>query len=64
MKYHTENSATKIIRAAGMGFEEEFLHPGAAKFKTPHVSKGDSVFKPLSIRPRDTDWPTPVIESG
>src|SRR5271155_1216219 len=54
-----------VIRAAGMGLEEEFDSLGATTFKTSSVSKeGDSAFKPLSIRPREADWPTIVLESG
>src|SRR5271156_625489 len=54
-----------VIRAAGMGLEEEFDSLGATTFKTSRVSKeGDSAFKPLSIRPRKADWPTIVLESG
>ena len=53
------------IGAAGMGLEDEFDSLGATTFKTPRVSKeGDSAFKPLSIRPREADWPTIVLESG
>jgi hypothetical protein len=54
-----------IARVTRMGLEDEFDYLGATTFKTPHVSKeGDSAFKPLSIRPRDADWPTIVLESG
>jgi hypothetical protein len=43
----------------------KFFDLGATTFKTPRVSKeGDSTFKPLSIRPREADWPTIVLESG
>ena len=42
-----------------------FTNLGATTFKTPRVSKeGDSAFKPLSIRPREADWPTIVLEAG
>jgi hypothetical protein len=54
-----------VIRVAGTGLKEEFYDLGATTFKTPRVSKeGDSAFRPLSIRPRKTDWPTIVLESG
>ena len=54
-----------VIRAAGMGLDEELISIGATTFKTPRVSKeGDSAFKPLSMRPRGADWPTIVLESG
>jgi hypothetical protein len=62
---HRKFSDKLVIRAAGMGLEEEFDSLGATKFKTPHMSKeGDSAFKPLSIRPRKADWPTIVLEFG
>jgi hypothetical protein len=48
-----------------MGLKDEFFDLGATTFKTSRVSKeGDSAFKPLSIRPREGDWPTIVLESG
>ena len=62
---HRNFSKKLSIRAAGMGLEDEFDGLGATTFKTPRVSKeGDSAFKPLSIRPREADWPTIVLESG
>jgi hypothetical protein len=62
---HRKFSQKLTIRAAMMGLEDEFDSLGATTFKTPRVSKeGDSAFKPLSIRPYDTDWPTIVLESG
>jgi hypothetical protein len=62
---HRKFSDKLVIRAAGMGLEEEFFNLGATKFQTPRVSKeGDSAFKPLSIRPREIDWPIIVVESG
>jgi hypothetical protein len=62
---HRKFSQKLTIRAAQMGLEDEFDDIGGTKFKTPRVSKeGDSAFKPLSIRPRDADWPTIVLESG
>ena len=49
----------------GMGLRREFWGLGVTTFKTLRVSKeGDSAFKPRSIRPREADWPTIVIESG
>src|SRR3984957_1507887 len=48
-----------------MGLLWEFFSVGATKFKTSRMSKeGDSAFKPWSMRPHETDWPTIVIESG
>src|SRR5436305_13002631 len=62
---HRKFSNELVIRAATMRLKDEFDDLGATKFKTPRVSKeGDSAFKPLSIRPRETDWPTIVLESG
>jgi hypothetical protein len=35
------------------------------KFQVRRASKeGDTAYKPLSIRPREVDWPTIVIEAG
>src|SRR5256714_5693847 len=52
-------------RAAGMGLENDFLDLGATKFQVRRASKeGDTAFKPLSMRPREADWPTIVIEAG
>jgi hypothetical protein len=58
--------STRLTFGAGlMGLIDELFDLGAATFKTRRMSKeGDSVFKPLSMRPRETDWPTIVIESG
>src|SRR5436305_11977427 len=48
-----------VIRAAGMGLEDEFFGLGATTYKTLRVSKeGDSAFKPGSIRPGKADWPS------
>ena len=53
------------IIAAGMGLEYEFCPLGATTYKTLRISKeGDSAFRPLSMRPHKTDWPTIVIEAG
>ena len=62
---HRKFGKKLVIRAAGMGLEDEFSDLGATTFKTPRVSKeGDSSWKPMSIRPRKADWPTIVLESG
>jgi hypothetical protein len=54
-----------VTRAVGMGLEDEFFGLGATKFQVRRASKeGDSSFKPGSIRPREADWPTIVIEAG
>ena len=54
-----------IVRAAGMGLKREFFYVGATKFQVRRASKeGDTAYKPLSIRPREVDWPTIVIEAG
>jgi hypothetical protein len=53
------------VRAVMMGLENEFFYLGATTFKVRRASKeGDSAFKPLSMRPREADWPTIVIEAG
>jgi hypothetical protein len=53
---HRKFNDKLVIRAAGMGLEEEFDSLGAITFKTPRISKeADSAFKPLSIRPRKGD---------
>jgi len=53
------------IRAALMGLENEFYYLGGTKFQVRRASKeGDTAFKPLSMRPREADWPTIVIEAG
>jgi hypothetical protein len=66
MNYHTESFGDKlVVRAAGMGLDDEFSRVGATTFKTPRWSKEvDSSWKPMSIRPRTTDWPIIVLESG
>jgi hypothetical protein len=54
-----------VVRVAGMGLRREFFNTGAAKFVAAGVSKErDSGYKPKSIRPRSTDWPTIIFESG
>jgi hypothetical protein len=48
-----------------MGLRWELIRLNATTYKTPRMSKeGDSAFKPRSMRPLETDWPTIVIESG
>ena len=66
MKHHTEYSATNcLLEKQGWDYDGSLISIGATTFKTPRVSKeGDSAFKPLSIRPREADWPTIVLESG
>jgi hypothetical protein len=62
---HRNFSKELVISVGGMGLKREFWELGATTFKTLHVSKeGDSGFKPRSMRPREADWPTIVIESG
>jgi hypothetical protein len=62
---HRRFSTRLSNRAARMGLEDDFCDLGATTFKTPRVSKeGDSAFKPGSIRPREVDWSTIVLESG
>jgi hypothetical protein len=52
-------------RAIRMGLEDDFINIGATKFQVRRASKeGDTAFKPLSMRPREADWPTIVIEAG
>jgi hypothetical protein len=53
------------IGAVGLGLENDFLDLRATKFQVRRASKeGDTTFKPLSMRPREADWPTIVIEAG
>src|ERR1700722_6572014 len=48
-----------------MGLRYELFRLNATKYATPRVSKeGESSFKPRSMRPLETAWPTIVIESG
>ena len=48
-----------------MGLRWELRNTGATKYPVRRASKeGDSGFKPLSVRPLKTDWPTIVIEAG
>src|SRR2546423_11880098 len=48
-----------------MGLDWELFRLNATTYKTPRMSKeGDSAFKPGSMRPLETDWPTIVIEAG
>jgi hypothetical protein len=54
-----------IARATLMGLEDELFFLGATKFNVHRASKeGDTAFKPLSVRPREADWPTIVVEAG
>jgi hypothetical protein len=62
---HRKFSEKLVIRVSGMGLEDEFASLGATTFRTPRMTKeGDSSYRPLSMRPRGTDWPTIVFESG
>src|SRR2546423_11909860 len=48
-----------------MGLRRELFRLNATTYKTPRMSKeGGSSFKPGSMRPLETDWPTIMIESG
>jgi hypothetical protein len=61
------NLANKVVAAVTrMGIPDgEFCGLGATLFKVRNSSKeGDSTYKPLSARPRETDWPTIVFECG
>jgi hypothetical protein len=54
-----------FFEAGLMGLRYELFRLNATKYETPRMSKeGDSSFKPRSVRPLETDWPTIVIESG
>jgi hypothetical protein len=45
--------------------EDEFCFVGATTYHGRNSSKeGDSAYKPLTARPRETDWPTIVFECG
>ena len=62
---HRNFSDELKIGADGMGLRRELTNLGSTTFKTSRMSKeGDSAFKPRSMRPLETDWPTIVIESG
>jgi hypothetical protein len=54
-----------VFQTGLMGLRRELINLGSTTFKTPRMSKeGDSAFKPLSMRLREADWPTIVLESG
>jgi hypothetical protein len=54
-----------VFQTGLMGLRRELTRLGSTTFKTSRMSKeGDSAFKPRSMRPHETDWPTIVIESG
>src|SRR5277367_3556778 len=62
---HRTFSDQLFFEAGLMGLRWELFNIGAETYKPALMSKeGDSAFKPGSIRPLDTDWPTIVIESG
>jgi hypothetical protein len=62
---HRSLSDQLFFEAGLMGLRWELISLGATTFKTPRMSKeGDSASKPLSIRPRQADWPAIVLESG
>jgi hypothetical protein len=62
---HGTFSDQLFCEAALMGLRWELCRLGATTYKTPRMSKeGDSSFKPGSMRPLETDWPTIVIGSG
>lgn len=54
-----------IFEVGRIGLGRELMSIGATTFKTPRVSKEpDSALKPWIMRPRGTDWPTIVLQSG
>ena len=62
---HGTFSDQLFFEAALMGLRWELFRLNATTYKTPRMSKeGDSAFKPGSMRPLETDWPTIIIESG
>jgi hypothetical protein len=62
---HGTFSDQLFFEAALMGLRWELFRLNATTYTTPHWSKeGDSSFKPRSMRPLETDWPTIVMESG
>ena len=62
---HGTFSDQLVIETALMGLRWELFRLNATTYKTPRMSKeGDSAFKPGSMRPLETDWPTIIIESG
>ena len=56
----------RLVSEVGlMGLRRLLMSIGATTFKTPRVSKeADSALKPRIMRPRGTDWPTIVLQSG
>jgi hypothetical protein len=62
---HRTFSDQLFFEAGLMGLRWELISIGVTTFKTPRVSKeGDSALKSRSMRPREKDWPTIVLESG
>ena len=66
---HSNLAKRVVIALTRMGtpglVEDEFYSVGATTYHGRNSSKeGDSSYKPLTARPRDTDWPTIVLESG
>ena len=62
---HGTFSDQLVVETALMGLRWELFRLNATTYKTPRMSKeGDSAFKPGSMRPLETDWPTIIIESG
>ena len=62
------NLATKVVAILARmrpGLEDEFGFVGTTTYHGRNSSKeADSAYRPLTARPRKTDWPTIVFESG
>jgi hypothetical protein len=62
---HGEFASKIVIRSALMGLERELAFCGATRYQGDNVDKeADSAYKPRSLRPLKTDWPTIVLEGG
>src|SRR5205085_3381498 len=56
---HATFSDQIFFEAGLMGLRWELFRLNATTYKTARMSKeGDSAFKPASMRPLETDWPT------
>jgi len=62
---HGEFASKIVIRSALMGLERELAFCGATRYQGRDAEKeANSAYKPRSLRPLKTDWPTIVLESG
>jgi len=62
---HVDFAHKITTRTDRMGLERELAGCGATRYQGRDVEKeADSSYKPRSLRPLKTDWPTIVLESG